>query len=490
MLNGESVVHRKTALKISSFITVTMATAIWALASCGPPPVIERALELPPECRLISPVSHTPDTITVALADAVDPQYAPWAHNAGEQLLFHHLYETLITVDCLDKVRPRLAGSWKREHGGRRWLFELRQGARFWDGSAVTAEDVVNSWRDAVTLYAFIDSVKAVDTRRICVYLSRRHRDVPRELSAPAFGVATKKPGRPWPLGTGAYQVTTRRRNPHSVPAQPFGGGDPTLLFQTVSRRDARELLENTIDVMVTSHPRTIEYATTRPQLATMPLPWDRAYVLLSSSRVGALRGDMDVGRISRLFMERLAQDAVRGDARATESPWWDDVASCSVAQDSDTPLPRSIFSSTGLRRIMYDAADPNARDIAERIIALAVTDPDLSEDAAAITEAIPDLNDSDSGLIARGVAAGELELSLRQGDDYAYIVTLPLHPADACYEAARLHERAPWLAAPDVTLGQSIIPLVDARAYVIARRDKLGLIVDWYSNVLIVSGK
>src|SRR5262249_56447830 len=88
-------------------------------------------------------VSGHPATITIGLSEAVDPRHAPFARNDAERIVFAHLYETPVRIDCDGHALPGLAGAWGKEDGGRRWTFRLRDGAQFWDGVPVTAQDVV-----------------------------------------------------------------------------------------------------------------------------------------------------------------------------------------------------------------------------------------------------------------------------------------------------------------------------------------------------------
>lgn len=472
-------------MRLSFVIRAVIVTTLVTLAACGRPPAIERALTLPAPCHLIPASVKAPALITVGLVDGVQPEYAPWAHNGAEKLLFHHLYETLINIDCLGGVRPGLATKWKPEHGGRRWIFELRDDARFWDGTRVTAGDVVRCWQDAITLHTGIDSAQAEDDNAVRVFLNSRSRTVPRELSSRAFAV-WKLPGASrWPTGTGAYRLV--RADGGVVSVRPVGADKPEIRFQHIRTRDARDLLEGQIDMMVTANRGVIEYATDRHDLVATALPWDRTYVLLSVSRAEELRYGHRVAEVSAGFGDRLALDAVRGDARGYESPtWWEDVACRGTSGTS--VQPRAALS--GLRRIVYDEADAVARDLAERIISLAATDPSASDDAAAITAAIPGLSVDYGNMVAQGLARAQLILNLRDGDEFAYIVSIPRRTPDACYEASRLIERAPWLSHPDIDLGDVMVPLVDTRPHVIARRDRFGLIVDWFGDVLIVNGR
>lgn len=56
------------------------------------------------------------------------------------------LYETLTAYDGSLTLQPALARSWEVAADGRSLVFRLREGLRFSDGSALTAEDVVSSW--------------------------------------------------------------------------------------------------------------------------------------------------------------------------------------------------------------------------------------------------------------------------------------------------------------------------------------------------------
>ena len=83
---------------------------------------------------------------TIALVERIDPSHAPYPSNESERLLFRQLYETLVRVDCNGRVRPGLAASWRLDADGRTWIVTLRDGARFADGTAVTAGAVRASW--------------------------------------------------------------------------------------------------------------------------------------------------------------------------------------------------------------------------------------------------------------------------------------------------------------------------------------------------------
>ncbi|MFD2236952.1 ABC transporter substrate-binding protein [Aureimonas populi] len=96
----------------------------------------------------------------------------PHAQNLGTNHNFlHHIYETLVDRDTEGTLIPRLATEWNLKEGDDTvWVFKLREGVTFHDGSEFTAEDVVFSLERAKTeasnmrqLHADVASVSAVD---------------------------------------------------------------------------------------------------------------------------------------------------------------------------------------------------------------------------------------------------------------------------------------------------------------------------------------
>jgi len=71
----------------------------------------------------------------------------PHSQNEGPtSTVLHHIYETLVRRDTDGSLQPRLATEWYiHESDPTVWVFKLREGVTFHDGSAFTAEDVVFS---------------------------------------------------------------------------------------------------------------------------------------------------------------------------------------------------------------------------------------------------------------------------------------------------------------------------------------------------------
>lgn len=60
------------------------------------------------------------------------------------------LYEGLVAMGRDNRIEPAAAGSWREFNHGLRYLFTLRRGIRFSNGAALTARDVVLSFRRAL----------------------------------------------------------------------------------------------------------------------------------------------------------------------------------------------------------------------------------------------------------------------------------------------------------------------------------------------------
>ena len=81
-------------------------------------------------------IGPDPETIDPALNSAVD---------GGNMIL--HAYETLMIVDSNNKIAPGQAESYDVSDDGLTYTFHLRDGLKWSDGTPLTAEDFVYSWK-------------------------------------------------------------------------------------------------------------------------------------------------------------------------------------------------------------------------------------------------------------------------------------------------------------------------------------------------------
>jgi len=181
-----------------------------------------------------------------------------------------------------------------------------------------------------------------------------------------------------------------------------------------------------------------------------------------------------------------MAKDAVRAEARGAATPgWWEDAGECTEMP----PLPGLHRFDVGPRRILFDVGDATARELAERLLAVAAMDPRQSAEAEAVISAVPGLTGGSTKLVSVGVRLESLNSTLWGGGEVAYVVALPHSVPDACIAATELALRAPWLVLGGVALADALIPLVDTRPHAIVARGRVGLVVNGFGGVTIKTG-
>jgi peptide/nickel transport system substrate-binding protein len=80
-------------------------------------------------------------------AASMDPMALNETFTLGFQ---NNIYEPLVAYDGQLKLVPALALSWENPEPTK-WIFKLRQGVKFHDGSPFTADDVIFSWKRSLT---------------------------------------------------------------------------------------------------------------------------------------------------------------------------------------------------------------------------------------------------------------------------------------------------------------------------------------------------
>ena len=211
---------------------------------------------------------------------------------------------------------------------------------------------------------------------------------------------------RPWPnVSRGSWTVHIAV-TPTAATVRRLGGEDARDAIDAGSARMATDDLDLTA------------YAAARADLDVTPLPWDRTYLRLSGASPTLLGGS-------------AGPDAVRVHARPAEAP----------ACEGVLPAERTDVGSVASKRVVYDVVDRTARELAERMVAVAEV-----ADATAV-----------------GLSTDQLDLALRAGSELAYVVSVPR--TSYCDELRTLGQRAPWMSS------RSVLPLIDTRAYAIAPR-------------------
>jgi len=256
-------------------------------------------------------------------------------------------------------------------------------------------------------------------------------------LAHPDLAVAKPVDGSPWPLGTRGARISRELRVERDTL--------PPIRFLVAPDGDPRDLLDQGVDLLLTRDAAALGYAATMAQLQSLPLPWQHTHVLMTPGRARSSPA------LSEEQRQALAADAVRGEARGAHAPfWWETVPDCELS-----PAPRGNRPPP-TPRIVYDAGDRAARDLAERLVGLGRFQR------------------------AAGLRGAALALARRQGADAGYVVALETQPIDPCRDLQVLSEGSRWLDPG------TIVPLIETRLRAIVRRGRSGVTTEWDGGIVI----
>lgn len=163
--------------------------------------------------------AQSKNTITLGLT-LEPPHLDPTAGAAAaiDEIVYANVFEGLTRIDQNGAVQPQLATEWSVSDDGLAYTFKLRPNARFHDGTALDASDVVFSLDrargpDSVNaqkpLFAAIDKVEAVDPRTVRITLSRPEGSLLFNLGwgdAVIVGPESADTNKSKPIGSGPFK--------------------------------------------------------------------------------------------------------------------------------------------------------------------------------------------------------------------------------------------------------------------------------------------
>ena len=411
-----------------------------------PPILILAALVAVAACTTATPRATVPAVSDcVVVEDTARPRItigiaaAPAPGTFDDPVTGPQMYETLVRVDCMDRVVGGLAVGWSSDDG-RDWQFEIRRGASFFDGTPVNARSVAAALR---TLPHFA-GVAAMAEYDLHVMLAEPS-DV--RLFARRYLAVRRSVGAGTPTGTGTYvplsdsrdrALTLVARSSPGPSTESARAPAPDTIVVRAFGTDLRRAIDAGVDLLVTHDAATIAYARARSGYRIEPLTWSTTYVL-ATTVVGD--GPADVPA------DAFPSTVVGAAARPAQQPfWWDGCGAALEAIDYFAPAPGSItVGQTG--HILFLRDDPVARAIAERITALA---------RGRAPEWLAGRLASRAAPTAVGVSPAELRAALEDGSALAVVTRVRRMEHGGCNPDSAL-EYAPLMH-------WHLTPLIDVR--------------------------
>jgi hypothetical protein len=295
--------------------------------------------------------------------DTVSIAFSERENDAGRQFR-RFTGETLIRVDCEDRIHPGLARRWTRDASGTVWSFELE--------TSISAQSLVEQWdlgrNGGIWAWVRILEVRAAGPDRVEVRLDTIFAQIPTTFAIPGLSVSPSAPTDSGPVG----RITI---HPWAV--------DQRDLIDPAGRA------EGGMDLVITRDPVVVEYARIKPDFSVIALPWDRAYLAV----IPVVGPDLESAGAG--FRESLARDVVRARSRAAQGPFWWEGAPCRGTMPIQ-PMGRQP-------QVVYLQGDQTAREVAERLVATQRT-----------------------RLRATGLALDAFTASLAGGEAAMYVLSLP----------------------------------------------------------------
>lgn len=249
------------------------------------------ALALLSACVADAPDPGAAETLTAGRYEPPGPVDAA-AWTAGiEAALAPELYRHVVRDGAGGRIVPDAARAWRYLPGGR-WVFRLRPGLRFADGSALDARAVAAALeRDRVTsasTRAVVRSASAAGSGTLLVRTGLARAAFLRALASPSFvlrGATGVRAGSvEVPLPSGPYVLAEAVPGDHATLARSPEWHDSPLAYRTIVLRDIPDpltgglaLYKGDIDVLLDPGPAVLAYVRGIPGALVYHLMGERA---------------------------------------------------------------------------------------------------------------------------------------------------------------------------------------------------------------------
>lgn len=419
------------------------------LTSCSAPRPIGIGNSFSPSCQLVTALSSSNEEITIG----VDPDVLSGISSVSEiEPAILSIRSTLTVLDCESKLQPGAAVKWEKANEGRAWRFQLHKDLYPIDTTslsvnALTARTLARHWEQNIIRFDALEKIEAVSEYEIVFHLKEAQDSFPLFLISPYFSLAIKD------------------------------ATHPGVVNRIDANADVRDMLEDDSGMagVITKDPDVIEYASSKSDWVTQPLPWDRTYVLVTKSHV---LSDIDrVPTFPQGISSSFVHDVVKSEAQVFQAPaWWEQTAACSISFDTRESVVLNPFDIK--QNILYPAGDVTAKALSERLAALA---------SGAISVAGSDsLSAIVPGMGSTSYDWSAVSIPSESGFNGVYIVSLPKQVFDPCLAMENLKSTMPWLFDQVSGRPYTFIPLVDTRPALIVRKGVANFDMDGFGRLYV----
>ncbi len=270
------------------------------------------------------------------VASSLDPA-AQW--NLGASEVLANIFEGLVTFkgDRYEVV-PLLATKWEVKEEGKRWIFYLRRGVKFHDGTEFDADSVVYSFKRQIenksytfsVFFPFLTGIKKIDKYTVEITQSKPYPLLLYALANPVgyiLSPASKKGGSYKPIGTGPFMFKGSGKDGRLllVSNPDYWGGKPRIegvVFYSMGNPSWRilQLKNGNVDIVRVSSVKEHYALKNYPQIKFIIYSlMDINYLIFNSHKPPfnrrkareAVAHLMDKKRLVRLIFQDLAIPAV-----------------------------------------------------------------------------------------------------------------------------------------------------------------------------------
>lgn len=303
---------------------------------------------------------------------ALDPAAQP--DSVAKRNVTRLMFETLVTMDDRGRLQPALATSWQASPGNQRWQFWIRRGVKFHDGSPLTPEAVAAALRAVNSDWSVSPAADSV-----VIEQNVPDPDLPAWLARPRNAISKRSEGGSL-IGTGPFHVRDWQPGKKLALAanENYWGGRPYLDGIEI------ELGKASRDQLLGLDFGKAEVAEVLPEQSHSASTQGRRVMTSAAVELMALvftrdRQNTTEGKLREALALSIDRNSIRsvllqgvGEPSGSILPNWvsgygfvfDNGQNLDRARELRSEVPRAPAQTLG-----FDATDPLARVIAERIV-------------------------------------------------------------------------------------------------------------------------